>query len=628
MSKRHLILILCLLTVGISTLLTWSRNTKDEALNANEGKVEYIIGVSQANMREKWRVALVEELEKEIQGYDNIRIITTDATSSVEKQKLDISHLMGFGIDLLIISPCDEKEMTEKIKEVYDSNIPVIVMDRAIEGFDYTLYIGPDNTVIGQQAGNYIAAMFDGKPGKVLELQGNNLPIQSEERSIGFASVMDAHPEIERSVLKLQNESKDSAYDAVLAAGEELKEVDAIFAHSDYIALGAYEALKNRGLENTIAIVGSDGFKEEDEGIDLVQSGRIEATISCPIGAREAIEYAMDILKNETGVPKQVILRSYTITQKNVENYLDKMNATYEDSGRKIVVGYSQVGQESQWRLANTNSIQTAADIFNIRLLLEDANQSQERQIEAIRGFIREGVDVIVVSPVVETGWDEVLREAKAAGIPVVMSDRNVTQEDIEEDLITTYIGADFKEEGRRAMRWIRDNVEPDKKQMKILQLQGNKGASPTEERQEGFEEVLKECPEYKIVYSDHGNFTFEGGQKIVREYLNQYKWDIDIIYAHNDDMALGAIEELKKHGIKPGEDVKIVSVDATKAAFLAMIEGELNCAVECNPVFGNQLMKAVRDLVSGKPMPFKIITEEKIYDESVAEDMIKLREY
>jgi len=323
-----------------------------------------------------------------------------------------------------------------------------------------------------------------------------------------------------------------------------------------------------------------------------------------------------------------VILRSHTITADTVGEYLDKMDRLYVDDGREITVGYSQVGQESQWRLANTQSIKSAAQAFRVNLLFDDANQSQERQIAAIRNFIEEDVDVIVVSPVVEDGWEEILQEAKDAGIPVIMSDRNVKLKNGSEDLTTTYIGADFIEEGRRAMRWIRDNVKPDKPQMNILQLQGNEGASPTVERSAGFDEVLEECPEYKVVFSDYGDFTFEGGKRIVEKYLAASGADIDIIFSQNDDMALGAIEALEEWGILPGEEIKIVSVDATSAAFQAMVDGKLNCAVECNPMLGNQLMKVVRDLVSGKPMPLRIITEEKIYDENTAENLIKQRPY
>lgn len=616
-----------LAVLGVFFLMFWGTVWQNDAI---DDEVKYIIGVSQANMREPWRTALIDELEKEAERHSDISLVVMDAASSVEKQKTDIDSLQECGMDLLIVSPCDTRAMTEKVKEVYDKNIPVIVMDRAIEGFDYTLYLGPDNERIGKQAGEYIVGLLDSQAGSVLKLEGESMSIQSEERCAGFDSIMDSHAQISIKKLEIQSEVKDTVYDAILEEKEILEDVDAVFAQNDHIALGVYEALRDLGMEKDIAIVGSDGFTGEKEGVGLVMSHKIAATISCPTGGKEAIEYALSILNNESGVPKQVILRSYTITADNAEEYLANLNAVCEDDGRKITVGYSQVGQESQWRLANTKSIKEAAANFNVNLLFDDADQSQEKQIAAVRRFIEEKVDVIVISPVVETGWEQVLREAKAAGIPVIMSDRNVELEGVgaSDDLITTYIGADFKEEGRRAMRWVRDNVEVNKSRMNIMQLQGTEGASPTVEREQGFCEVLEECPEYQIVYSCYGDFTLEGGRQIVREYLENHDWDIDIIYSHNDDMALGAIEELKEHGITPGEDVKIISVDATKQAFKAMVEGELNCAVECNPILGEQLMKAVRDLVSGKKMPLRIITEEKIYDQETAEGIINTRVY
>ena len=590
--------------------------------------VASIIGVSQANMREEWRVALINELREETEKYEDIQIVTTDATGSAAKQVQDIDNLIGYGMDLLIISPCDEKIMGEKIKEVYDSGIPVIVMDRSVEGFDYTLYIGPDNEVIGQQAGSYIIDHLGEKGGDVVVLQGNPASVQGTERLSGFKGAIENAPGITLHEVYLAAESKDAAYDIVVTAKNIVENSDIIFAYSDSMALGACDALKALGLENKVMIVDCDGFKGADEGIDLVSQGRLMATVSCPIGGKEAIDYALSILNNESGVPKQVILRSNIIDKSNVEENLNRINADTSDDGRKIKVGYSQVGQESNWRLANTKSIEESAKAFNIDLHMEIADQSQEKQFEAIRSFIKEGVDVIVVSPVVETGWDEVLREAKAAGIPVIMSDRNVLVENREENLTTTYLGADFVEEGRRAMRWIRDNVDSTGGDMKIMEIMGNVGASPTEERDAGFREILEENPGYEISYSAYGDFTFDGGKKVIREYLEKNEWDIDIIFSQNDDMALGAIEELKAHGIKPDEDVKIISVDATTEAFEAMVRGELSCAVECNPIIGPQLMKAIRDLCSGKQMPFRIITDEKVYDQSVAEDYIRKRRY
>lgn len=167
----------------------------------------------------------------------------------------------------------------------------------------------------------------------------------------------------------------------------------------------------------------------------------------------------------------------------------------------------------------------------------------KKKQIEAIRRFIKEKVDVIVVSPVVETGWDAVLKEAKEANIPVVMSDRRIEAGD---DLTITYIGADFLEEGRRAMRWLKEHVKPEHGIVHILELQGSEGATPTEERKKGFFEILEENPQYQIVYTDYGDFTFEGGKQVVEEYIKSHTWDVDIIYSHNDDMALGAIKALE----------------------------------------------------------------------------------
>ena len=621
--KKRIIVVAIVSLIGALAWLGWQMLGGEAG--SHEEEIEYVIGVSQANMREAWRLALTKEIEEEAGRYANIKIITTDATSSVEKQNQDVERLLEFGIDLLIISPQDTSSMTQTVSDVYQQ-IPVIVMDRAVEGFDYTLFIGPDNELIGRQAGQSIVELLQEKTGTVLELYGSKESRQSQERSEGFDSILVNHPEIKKEVLNIETEMRDQAYDMLVTMEDKLGKVEAIFAHNDYVALGAYEALAELGVEKDIKIVGSDGYSGENEGVDLVKKDQIAATISCPTGGREAIQYALNILKKEKGVPKQVILRSKTITKENAEEYLASLSKESIDDGAIITLGYSQVGQESEWRVANTRSILEAAKEFQVDLAFDDANQSQERQIAAVRQFIKDKVDVIVISPLVEDGWDEVLQEAKAAGIPVVLSDRKI--ESKEDDLTTTYIGADFIEEGRRAMNWVVKNVPVQGKTKKIIEIQGNKGASPTEERKAGFREILKEHPKYQMTHSEYGDFTYEGGKAVIEEYLGKNEWDIDIIYCHNDDMALGAIEALENAGIKAGEEVKIISVDGTKQAFQAMIDGKLNCSVECNPLLGEPLMKAVRDIMAGKEMPFRIITEESVYDQTTAEEAMKKREY
>jgi simple sugar transport system substrate-binding protein len=591
--------------------------------NKDYEKIEYVIGVSQANMLESWRLVATDEIKEEAEKFSNIRLIITDATSNSKKQKRDIKKLLDYGIDLLIVSPYDVEEMTPIIREVYQK-IPVIVMDRAVEGFDYTLYIGPDNELIGKQAGESVLDLMADKAGTVLELCGSLNSKSSTDRSKGFQSVISEQKGMHTIQYRIETATRDETEDEVLTMKKQLAAVDVIFAHNDYMARGAYLALQQLGINKPI--IGIDGFTGENNGISMVQNNMIAGTITCPTGGKEAIQFAMDILNQVSGVPKQIILRSHSITKENAKTYVESLDRPLIKMDQIIDVGYSQLGTESAWRLANTASIKEAAKDAGINLIFEDANQSQEKQVEAIRKFIQMDVDVIVLSPVVDYGWETVLLEAKEAGIPVLLSDRKIEAKD--DDLFVTYIGAEFLEEGRRAMRWIAENVKHNSNTIKIIELQGTTGASPAIERKKGFEEILSQYPRYQIVYSEVGDFTYQGGKKIIEEYLLKHEWDIDVIFAHNDDMALGAIKALEENNIEPGIDVKIVSVDGTKEAFQAMMKGQLNCSVECNPLLGPQLMKAVKDLVSGKELPLRIITDEKIYTQKEAKKLMKSRKY
>lgn len=589
-------------------------------------KVEYLIGVSQANMRESWRLALTRELKEEAAKHPGVRLIFTDATQNSDKQISDIRRLLACGVDLLIVSPCDVKKITPMVSGVYKS-IPVIVMDRVVEGYDYSLFIGPDNRSIGKQAGESVLDMLDGKSGGVLEICGSASSQMSAERSEGFQAFLSQSKNIGIRKISIENESRDTTEDYLLQNRDQLSGIRIIFAHNDYMALGACRAIEKLGLKN-VRIIGVDGFTGENDGIGLVKKGMIDETITCPTGGREAIRFSLDILQNVAGVPKQEILHSHKVTKENVDAFVENLNKPQTAPPETIRVGYAQVGTESAWRLANTESIQSAAKEFGIQLYYENANQSQKKQIEAIRKFIALKVDVIVLSPVIDSGWDQVLREAKQAGIPVILSDREISVKD--EDMFLTFIGADFEEEGRRAMRWIAQNVPSGGKGggVRIMELQGTVGASPAVERTLGFEEILKEYPNDKIVYSRSGDFTYDGGKQIVLDYLKNHKWDIDVVYAHNDDMALGAAEALEKNGIAPGRDVKIVSIDGTKTALNAIVSGKMNCVVECNPLLGPQLMKAITDLMSGKELPLKIITDEKVFTKENTKEQIKTRKY
>jgi len=300
-------------------------------------------------------------------------------------------------------------------------------------------------------------------------------------------------------------------------------------------------------------------------------------------------------------------------------------------NGKAIVLGFSQIGAESEWRTANTRSIQEAAPAAGITLRFSDAQQKQENQIKALRSFIAQRVDVIAFSPVVETGWETVLREAKAARIPVILTDRAVEVSD--DSLYLSLMGSDFVEEGRKAGRWLVDYYgsgpgKDTKGDINIVELQGTVGSAPANDRKKGFAEIIAADPRYKIIRSQTGDFTRAKGKEVMEAFLKAEGRKINVLFAHNDDMAIGAIQAIEEAGLKPGSDIIIVSIDGVKGAFEAMIAGKLNVTVECSPLLGPQLMAAVKDVVAGKPLPKRIVTEEAVFPKETAAQELPNRKY
>ncbi len=293
-----------------------------------------------------------------------------------------------------------------------------------------------------------------------------------------------------------------------------------------------------------------------------------------------------------------------------------------------LVLGFSQVGAESEWRTANTASIKDAAKQAGITLKFADAQQKQENQVKAIRSFIAQKVDVIAFSPVVESGWDTVLREAKNAKIPVILTDRAVNVTD--PSLYVTFIGSDFVEEGRKAGRWVLDWAKKTVPQgdVNVVELQGTVGSAPAIDRKKGFEEVIKADPRIKIVRSQSGDFTRAKGKEVMEAFLKAKDKKIHLLYAHNDDMAIGAIQAIEEAGLKPVKDVAIVSIDGVRGAFEAMAAGKLNVTIECNPLLGPQLMQLAKDVKAGKTPPKRITTEEGVFTADMAAQELPKRKY
>lgn len=290
---------------------------------------------------------------------------------------------------------------------------------------------------------------------------------------------------------------------------------------------------------------------------------------------------------------------------------------------KALIIGFAQVGAESSWRTAETESIQAEAKKRGYTLKFSDAQGKQENQIKAVRGFIAQGVDAIILAPVVETGWEPVLKEARTAKIPVILVDRGVKVDD--DSLYATLIASDFVAEGRLAAEWLGKKTGG---KAEIIELEGSPGAAPAIDRKNGFEQGIAEFPGMKIVAAQSGDFRISGGKEVMEALLKVHP-DVTAVYAHNDDMALGAIQAIEDAGKKPGTDVIVVSIDGIRKIFEAMRDGKANCTVECNPLLGPLVFDAVEAvLIRGEKLPKKTLVPDRVFDETNAAIELPSRKY
>jgi simple sugar transport system substrate-binding protein len=288
---------------------------------------------------------------------------------------------------------------------------------------------------------------------------------------------------------------------------------------------------------------------------------------------------------------------------------------TYAD----MTLCYPQLGAESDWRTANSASFKETAEKLGVKLIFSDAQQKQENQISAMRACIQQGVNVIALPPVVETGWDAVLQEAKDANIPVIVVDRSVSAD---ASMYAAHIGSDMVIEGKRSAEEF-NKMLPNGGN--ILELSGTTGSGAAVGRAKGFREALN--PNIKILDSQTGNFTRAEGKPVMEAFLKKYAGQIQGVFFHNDDMAIGAIEAIKAAGIKPG-DLKMVSIDGTRGGFQLMIDGWLQADVECNPLLGPQVMDLALKLMNGEPIVKEVLTDESVYYPDKAAELLPTRKY
>lgn len=277
-----------------------------------------------------------------------------------------------------------------------------------------------------------------------------------------------------------------------------------------------------------------------------------------------------------------------------------------------LIVGFSQLGSESGWRVGNTRDIIEAAERAGVRLMYKNAEQKQENQIKAIREFIAYQVDVIAFAPIVEDGWENVLQEARRAGIPVLLSDRSIQVED--ETLYAGFVGSDFLEEGRKAGRFLLERADG-MARVRIVEISGTEDSTPTVQRAAGFREVIDGDARFEIAISVNGDFLRSKGKECMRNILKETT-DIDVLFSHNDAMTLGAIEAIEEVGLSPGKDIIIITVDGEQGAVDLLKAGKINCIVECTPMIGDTIMQLAKALAAGDPVDRVTYSQERVFTE------------
>lgn len=284
---------------------------------------------------------------------------------------------------------------------------------------------------------------------------------------------------------------------------------------------------------------------------------------------------------------------------------------------KSATFGFAQTENNNPWRIAQTESMRNAAEENGVKLLITDAQSNTPKQVSDIQDMVSQGVDVLFIPPREEEGMEPALEAAREAGVPVFMVDREANATTCQDYI--TFMGSNFIQQGERAAEWL---VEATDGKAKIAELQGTVGASVTADRGEGFKNVIDENPGMEMVASQSGNFNRAEGQNVMEQILGGNP-DLDAVYAHNDEMAIGAIQALKDAGRKPGEDVTVVSVDGTRDALQAIIDGDLGATVETNPRFGPLAFETARKFLSGESVPTRITVQDHLFDKSNAAEFV-----
>ena len=543
-----------------------------------EPPVKFLIGVSQANLSEPWRISMTDEIQRQAGLHPEVRIIVADASDSLGKQIGDVEKFEGLGVDLLIISPLESEALTPTVTRVFQS-IPVIVLNRSVANYDYTLFIGPDNARIGQEAGRFVARTLRGTGGDVLEVLGRSGSPPTLERAQGFRQEIARNPLIRLQSPVLANWLRDGAEDSVLDRLRVDGPPQVIFAHNDAMAYGAWLAAEKLGLSKKITFLGVDGLPGPRGGLELLRSGILDGTFLSPTGGQEAVEFALALLRHEGEQPKKVILGTRFLTRSDLEKSVPRFQAT---GTRSVAFLPSTSGGSWGQRLRTSAEAALKEGGWTLTML------------SGTEPTLPSGLDAVVVDATDRGAEDRLHREAieaaaRARNLPLFRLGPQPAPGD--DSGWTLALGPDPVEEGRRAGRWLAgEGVR------RILEITSPPSAAETIDRSDGLGQGLAERGTGLVTLTVATEGTRQEGRDAVNRALAE-GISFDGVFAHSDELALGASDALRG---RVKSLAKVAGVGGGTEAMAALKNGWIACLVrspsDLGPLLRSDMIRFLAD--------------------------------
>lgn len=567
-------IVICIIIVGVCAGAIFFAlhlfKEKDEG-------IQYLIGVSFSDLSNMEQLSLYNEINERAQSYENVRVVSTNATASKYTQIKDMEMLVKLGVDILLVYSEDVLVIKNEISKIHKA-IPVMVLDKEISGYAYDLFIGPDDYDIGYNAGKKVTSILGDNAGAVVEIMGSLESNATRKRTRGFSDALSGTGI--RVVYSFYGESNiNTTEEKLFNFVKENKNVDMVFAHDHAMAQGAASALERAGIRDVnIISIGNVSSKQEQEDLD-----DIDTLILYTIDGRQIIENAIQIINGTGVIPRKIIVQNY---EKESEAlwYLNGNDSEYEpvDMGGPFMIGMVCNGSQDQWCQRIYRHLEKTLHSQNVSFLLSPLyglsdEEKKANQITALDALIEAKTDLILFTPCSPDGFDEILIKAKINGVQVILLDENISPTS---QLPMTYVGYDYFDEGKIAAEWIVDNVYSSDKDIIIGEIYDHTQAFSTQKRKEGFINVISGYLRIRIVESVCGKSTHEDG-KLAMEQIFKNHHDINLVYVHNEEMALGAMQAIREKGLDPGRDVILIVNNGMDKSQKALEKQQINCIIQ-----------------------------------------------